>query len=104
MKNYGISVLVALVVSLGVFFAVPKFTDFGKSVKIEHVSGTPAQGALYTADENGNMIPVDFTQLAEKAWMLWYILNQPKYSNIPIAIILTSIVNCPTHLKSFSVG
>jgi hypothetical protein len=67
MKNYGISALVALVVSLGVFFAVPQFTDFGKSVKIEHVSGTPAQGALYTADENGNMIPVDFTQLAEKA-------------------------------------
>ncbi len=67
MKDYGISALVALVVSFGVFFAVPQFTDFGKSVKIEHVSGTPAQGALYTADENGNMIPVDFTQLAEKA-------------------------------------
>ena len=34
-------------------------------LKIEHVSTMPVQGAMYTADENGEIIPMDFTVPAE---------------------------------------
>ncbi len=35
-------------------------------LKIEHVDGTPAKQALYTLDENGDVVPLDFTGVAEK--------------------------------------
>lgn len=35
-------------------------------MKIEHVNGTPAVGAVYTLNENNEVIPLDFTSIAEK--------------------------------------
>ncbi len=35
-------------------------------VRIEHVDGTPAKGVMYAADENGELVPLDFTGTAEK--------------------------------------
>lgn len=40
--------------------------DGAKTIKIEHVDSSPAQKALYTIDEKGDVIPVDFTRTAEK--------------------------------------
>jgi Do/DeqQ family serine protease len=35
-------------------------------IKIEHVSKTPSSSAVFTLDENDNIIPLDFTRTAEK--------------------------------------
>jgi len=40
-------------------------TDTNSPIKIEHVSTMPVQGAMYTADENGEIIPMDFIAPAE---------------------------------------
>ncbi len=37
-----------------------------KVVRIEHVSGAPARSVLYTTDEHGEWVPLDFTTTAEK--------------------------------------
>ncbi len=38
----------------------------GKTIRIEHVDATPAKGAVFTLNEEGNLVPLDFTQTAEK--------------------------------------
>jgi Do/DeqQ family serine protease len=65
MKNYLITALIALGVSLGVVWLAPDLLPSGKSLKIEHVNGTPAAGAVYTVDENNEVVPLDFTTVAE---------------------------------------
>ncbi len=65
-KTYIITAIIALAVSLGVFYLMPYISNNGKSFKVEYVSGMPVQGALYTLD-NDKIVPVDFTRLAEKA-------------------------------------
>lgn len=37
-----------------------------QTIKIEHVDSSPAQKALYTMNEEGEVVPLDFTQTAEK--------------------------------------
>ena len=36
------------------------------TVRVEHVNSTPARGAMYTVDEQGDLIPLDFTAAADK--------------------------------------
>ncbi len=38
----------------------------GKKVTVEHLSGTPVVGAAYTVNEDGEMVPLEFTGVAEK--------------------------------------
>jgi len=38
----------------------------GKTVKIEHISGTPVVGAAYTVNDEGEIIPLDFTEAAKQ--------------------------------------
>lgn len=62
------SALVAVFASLltiGGYHLVNSYSN-GAKVRVEHVSGAPAQSAMYTRDENGNFIPLDFTVTAEK--------------------------------------
>jgi Do/DeqQ family serine protease len=66
MKNYIISGLVAMSVSLGVIWLTPEILPSGKTLKIEHISKTPSRGALFTIDENNEVVPLDFTSVAEK--------------------------------------
>ena len=55
----------ATLLTVGVYQMATK--SFGnRQVRVEHVSGMPAQSALYTLDENGNPVPLDFTTTAEK--------------------------------------
>ncbi len=49
--------------SMGAFYLLMKDSP---TVKIEHISSTPSQSALYTIDGDGTAVPVDFTQTAEK--------------------------------------
>ncbi len=66
MKNYIITSLIALMVSLGVVWVAPSLIPGARTLKIEHVDGTPAMGALYTVDKNKNVIPLDFTDIASQ--------------------------------------
>ncbi len=66
-KNIIITALTALAISL-TSIGVYHFTTQkdGKTIKIEHVNSTPAAKAVFTKDENGTIIPLDFTRTAEK--------------------------------------
>lgn len=65
MKTYLISGIVAFGVALGVVWLAPELLPAGKTLKIEHINGTPISGAVYTVDENNDVIPLDFTKVAE---------------------------------------
>jgi len=66
MKQYIISGIIALTISVGAIVVVPELVPGAKRVKIEHVNGAPAKGALYTVDENNEIVPLDFTAVSEK--------------------------------------
>ena len=65
MKNHIISGLVALTISLGVFWLLPGFTG-EKTVKIEHISSTPASQVVFTLNDKNEIVPLDFTTVSEK--------------------------------------
>lgn len=65
MKNYIVSGLIALCVSLGVIWVSPLVLPGGKTIKIEHISGTPGKGALYTLNEDKEIVPLDFTSVSK---------------------------------------
>ncbi len=66
MKNYLISGIIAMGVSLGVIGLAPEMIPGYKTLKIEHLSSTPSKGALYTVDENNEIVPLDFTTVSTK--------------------------------------
>lgn len=67
MKRFGILVFAAV---LGSALTIGTFkifeTENNKSFKIEHISGTPVVGAAYTVTKNGEVVPLDFTEVAKK--------------------------------------
>ncbi|WMJ72024.1 Do family serine endopeptidase [Cytophagaceae bacterium ABcell3] len=64
MKSYITSGLVALGVSMGTVWFVPDLLPKDKTVKVEHVNTTPVQGAVYTVNEDNEVVPLDFTAVA----------------------------------------
>lgn len=62
-RNILISGLVALVISL---LTVVLYQNFGggKTVRIEHVDGNPAQQTVFTVDEDGEVVALDFSAVA----------------------------------------
>ncbi len=66
MKNYFISGIIALSVSLGVVTLAPEVIPGLKTLKIEHISGTPVKGAVYTLNKDNEIVPLDFTTVAEE--------------------------------------
>ena len=66
-KELFLSGLVALLVTIATIGVFSSF-EYGssKSIKIEHIDGSPATATTYTMDENGEIIPLDFTRVAEK--------------------------------------
>ncbi len=67
MKNNLIfSALVALMVSLSSIGIYSFYHNHGKVVKVEHISGTPSASAVYTLNNNGDPIPLDFNEPAKK--------------------------------------
>jgi serine protease Do len=65
-KNLMLSGIIALVVSLATIGVFTLVTRDAKTVKIEHITGTPSKSALFTLDENNEVVPLDFTGTAEK--------------------------------------
>jgi serine protease Do len=67
MKQFGTLVLAAVVGS-GITMATYEWWG-GKSggVRIEHVNGTPTSQVAYAVNENGEAVPLDFTETAAKA-------------------------------------
>lgn len=65
MKQFATLMLAAI---LGSAITVASFQWFGKSgdVKIEHVEGLPMHNVGFTKNENGELVPLDFTGTAEK--------------------------------------
>jgi len=65
-KTLIFSAIVALAVSvltIGVFQFLP---NKQQTVKVEHLSTVPSKSAVYTLNEDGEMVPLDFTATAEK--------------------------------------
>ncbi len=67
-KTLAYAAVIALAVSslvVGVYHYV--LLPSAPTLKIEHISGTPARSAVYTLGENGEPILLDFTRIAETA-------------------------------------
>ncbi|RMF03356.1 MAG: Do family serine endopeptidase, partial [Bacteroidetes bacterium] len=66
-RNFIYSALIALVVTISTL-GVYQYLQGEKlnTVRIEHINATPGQKAMLTVDEDGNVIPLDFTRTAEK--------------------------------------
>ncbi len=65
-KTLIFSGIIALVVSLLTIGVFQTLQDRNKPVKVEYLNTTPSKSAVYTLDEDGEMIPLDFTVTAEK--------------------------------------
>lgn len=60
----GLIALVVTLATLGVYHFIQ--SDNNPTVRIEHINTTPGQKALLTLDENGNVVPLDFTKTVDK--------------------------------------
>lgn len=65
-KEIWFPALIALVVSFTTLGAFQWLNQNSKTIKIEHIKNTPASQAVYTLDEDGKVVPLDFTRPAEK--------------------------------------
>ena len=65
-KSHIYSGLIALVVSLSCFGAVNLFQNTNKTVKIEHVTKSPATNSVFSFDKNRDIVPLDFSETAEE--------------------------------------
>lgn len=67
MKKNFLLLTVAALLGSAITVSAFYFLGFtGKSIKIEHVTGTPVHNAMYTINEDGNLVPLDFTGTASK--------------------------------------
>ncbi len=64
--NLWLSALVALFVTGSTLALYSWFRNEGRTVKVEHISGSPAKGVAWTVDKNGDIIPLDFTKTVEQ--------------------------------------
>jgi len=64
-KNLIYSSLVALFVSVTTIGAFQYFDADSNKITIQHVDSTPSKNAIFSLDNNGNAIPVDFNETAE---------------------------------------
>lgn len=66
-RNYLMTGLIAFVVTtLTLGFYHLTLGGGGKTLKVEHVDGSPSSQAVYTLDNNDNVVPLDFTTVANK--------------------------------------
>src|SRR5262245_49041570 len=66
MKRFG-SLFLAAVLGSALTIGVTQWvTDENQSIRIEHVQGIPASQVAFHVNENGEVVPLDFTATAEK--------------------------------------
>ena len=66
MRQFGFLFLAAVLGSSITFFAIRWIDGSGSNVRIEHVNGTPVKNIGYTTDADGNLVPLDFTEVAAR--------------------------------------
>lgn len=69
MKRFGTFLLAAILgsaLTIGAFIGFG-INDKGKDIKIEQISGTPVVRTAYTVNEKGEVVPLEFTDVSEKA-------------------------------------
>lgn len=67
MKKFGFLVLAAILgsaLTIGTNNLLNDRKD-GKTLKIEHITGTPVVGATYTVNNKGEVVPLEFTKVAK---------------------------------------
>jgi len=66
-KKFSMFVVAAI---LGSALTIGAFQIIGgkgkRSIKIEHISGTPVVGAAYTLNDEGEIVPLEFTEVAKQ--------------------------------------
>ena len=68
MKKFGTLVMAAVLgstLTIGIFRSTSLIN--GKTIKIEHLSNSPVVGAVYGMSKNGEIVPLDFTNVAKDA-------------------------------------
>ncbi|MDX1283937.1 MAG: Do family serine endopeptidase [Draconibacterium sp.] len=69
MKRFIYLVLAAILgstITIGMLKVVNIDKGSKETIKIEHVSETPVVGAAYTVNKNGEVVPLEFTEVAKK--------------------------------------
>lgn len=72
MEGYDMKKYLTLIISavLGSALTIGTFmltgNKSGKTIKIEHLSGSPVMGAAYTVNEDGEVVPLEFTTVSKK--------------------------------------
>ncbi|MGQ1786097.1 MULTISPECIES: Do family serine endopeptidase [unclassified Saccharicrinis] len=67
MKRFSLLLIAAVLgsaLTIGTFQFIG--TKTSKTVKVEHISGTPVVGAAYSVNKNGEIVPLEFTEVAKK--------------------------------------
>lgn len=65
MKRFGLLVIAAVMGSTITLFTTGYFKNQNQGVRIEHI-GSPLSQVAFTRNENGEVVPLDFTAIAEK--------------------------------------
>lgn len=66
-KKFSMFVIAAILgsaLTIGAFQIIDG--NGGKTIKIEHISGTPVAGAAYTVNDEGEIVPLEFTKAAKQ--------------------------------------
>jgi serine protease Do len=66
MKRFGSLLAAAVLGSTITLFTTQWYHPKNESVKIEHATGVPTSQVAYKVNENGDIVPLDFTGVAEK--------------------------------------
>jgi serine protease Do len=67
LKKFGMLLIAAILgsaLTIGAYRLIDR--NGGRTVKIEHISGTPVVGAAYTLNDEGEIVPLEFTEAAKK--------------------------------------
>ena len=66
MKRFGSLFAAAVLGSTITLFTAQWYNPRSEGVKIEHIAGVPASQVAYRVNEKGEVVPLDFTSVAEK--------------------------------------
>ncbi|MBN1159260.1 MAG: Do family serine endopeptidase [Bacteroidales bacterium] len=85
MKRFGTLIMAAV---LGSALTIGAFVGFGvtnkeKTVKIKQISGTPAVRAVYTVNEDGEVVPLEFTGISKQVMPAVVHIQSIQHRNIP---------------------
>ena len=63
--NYLITGLIAVLASISTVLITNRLETTKHTIQVEHVNNTPSAQTLYTKNEEGKIIPLDFKDIAD---------------------------------------